>query len=265
MSTFIIAILSITLIGAICAALLSIAAKVMHVAVDPRITQVNELLPGTNCGACGFPGCAGYASAIVEEPSTKTNLCPPGGASVASQISEIMGVAGEEVVSKVAVLHCGGDNEAQQKKMDYTGIPTCIAATGVYRGENACGYGCLGYGDCLDVCPENAICMVNGLARINRNLCTGCGLCVAACPHKLITIQNSDSQTLIACNNIEKGAVSRKKCTKSCIACTRCSRECPKEAIVVENNLAKIDPEKCDDCGHCVTTCPTKCILSYKS
>ena len=264
MNTLIIAIVSITLIGAFCAALLSVASKVMHVEVDPRITRLNDVLPGTNCGACGFPGCAGYAAALVEEPATKVNLCPPGGASVVSQISDIMGVAGEEAISKVAVIHCGGDNHAQKKKMDYTGIPTCMAATGVHRGENACGYGCLGYGDCLDVCPENAICMVNGLARINRNLCTGCGLCVTACPHQLITIQNSKEKTIVACNNIEKGAVARKKCSQSCIACTRCAKECPQEAIVVENNLAKIDGEKCDDCNHCVTLCPTKCIVQLE-
>jgi len=264
MNTIIIAIISITLIGACCAALLSVAAKVMHVAVDERITQINALLPGTNCGACGFPGCPGYASAIVEDPQVKTNLCTPGGDAVVSGISEIMGVDGEATVSKVAVLHCGGDNDTQKRKMEYTGIKTCIAATGVHRGENACGYGCIGYGDCLAVCPVDAICMVNGLARINRNLCSGCGLCVPACPHKLIRIQNKDSKTIIACNNIEKGGVARKKCTKPCIGCMRCAKECSEGAIVIENNLAILDLEKCTDCGHCVDLCPTKCIVSYE-
>jgi len=263
MDTILIAVFSITLIGVVCAAILSLASKIMHVAVDERIKKINLALPGTNCGACGFPGCGGYASALVEDSAVKGNLCTPGGATVVAQISEILGKENEEAASKVAVIHCGGDAGTQNKKMTYTGIPTCYAAATVFCGENACAYGCLGYGDCKLACPSDAICIANGLAIVNRAICTGCGLCVSACPHKIISIQNSESKTHIACSNIEKGAVVRKKCTKCCIGCGRCVRECPENAVIVENNLAKIDCEKCTDCGHCAGICPTKCIQVF--
>ncbi|MCL2284867.1 MAG: RnfABCDGE type electron transport complex subunit B [Firmicutes bacterium] len=260
MHTVLIAVLLITVIGIVCAAILSIASKIMYVAVDERVTKINAALPGTNCGACGFPGCAGYASALIENSETKSNLCTPGGADVVAQISAVLGIESEAVASKVAVILCGSDADTQTKKMTYTGIQSCYAAATVFCGESACAYGCLGYGDCKLVCPFDAICVTNGLARVNRNLCTGCGLCVAACPHKIISIQNGESKTHVLCSNIEKAAAVRKKCTKCCFGCGRCMRECPEKAVVVENNLAKIDYEKCTDCGHCVGICPTKCI-----
>lgn len=260
MDTVLIAISSITIIGAVCAAILSTASKIMHVEVDERIAKTNAVLPGTNCGACGFPGCAGYASALIEDFNTKSSLCTPGGAVVAAQISEILGIKGEAAVSKTAVVHCGGDADAQNKKMTYTGIQTCYAAATVFCGESACAYGCLGYGDCKFACPSDAICMINGLASINRVLCTGCGLCVAACPHKIIGVRNDEFKTYISCSNIEKAATVRKKCAKCCLGCGKCVRECPEKAIVVENNLAKIDCGKCTNCGHCAAICPTGCV-----
>ena len=262
MDTVLIAIVSITVIGAVCAALLSFASKIMYVAVDERIAKINASLPGTNCGACGFPGCAGYASALIENPATKSNLCTPGGAETVKKISEVLGIEGEASVRKVAVVHCGGDQNTQNKKMDYRGIKTCYAAATVFFGEGACAYGCIGYGDCGVVCPEGAICMVDSLARVNPNLCTGCGICIKACPNRLITVENSRIKTHIACRNIEKAAAARKKCSKCCIGCGRCVRECPEKAILVDNNLARIEYEKCTDCGHCVGICPTKCIVS---
>ena len=263
MNGIIVAISSVTVIAAACAALLCIASKVMYVKVDERIEKIQEALPGSNCGACGFPGCSGYAEALVTGEGVKSNLCPPGGADAIKRISEILGVEAEAAVRLVAVVHCGGDSAAQNKKMCYTGIQTCYAAKQVFCGESACAYGCLGYGDCKIVCPENAICMENGLARINRNLCTGCGICVKACPNKIIAIESGDRKTVIACSNIEKAAAARKRCTKCCFGCGKCMRECPEKAIVIENNLAKIDNEKCTDCGHCAETCPTKCVQVF--
>jgi RnfABCDGE-type electron transport complex B subunit len=264
MDTVIIAVSSVTIIGAVCAALLSIASKVMHVVVDERITKIQEVLPGSNCGACGFPGCSGFATAIVKDPSVKSNLCTPGGAEVVKQISAIMGVEGEAAVSKVAVVRCGGDTEVRQKKMDYTGIQTCYAATNLaFAGEAACSYGCFGYGDCKAVCPVDAICIENGLARISMNRCNGCGMCVKACPNKIISIENGAIKTLVACSNIEKAAAVRKKCAKACLGCGLCVRKCTQEAIVVENNVAKIDYGKCTDCGVCSEACPTKCVKVF--
>ena len=260
MDTVIIAIISITAIGAVAAAVLSVASKIMHVAVDERMTKISAALPGTNCGACGYPGCAGYASALIENADVKSNLCTPGGAEVVGKISEILGKDGEAAESKYAVVHCGGDADAQQKKMEYHGIKTCYAAATVFCGEGACAYGCIGYGDCALVCPEDAVCIDNGLARINPIRCTGCGLCVKACPHHIISVEKTASKTHIICSNIERGAAARKRCTKCCIGCGKCARECPEKAIHMENNLARIDYQKCVGCGHCAEICPTTAV-----
>jgi len=254
------AILYVTLIGAACAAVLCVASKLMAVEVDERVAKMLECLPGSNCGACGYPGCEGYAVALVGGTGVKTNLCPPGGPEAVQQLSAILGVEAEALTRKLAVIRCRGDLNTQQRKMDYAGIKTCVAAKAVFSGEGACAFGCLGYADCQVVCPSDAVCMENGLARIHPINCTGCGLCVKACPNKLITIEDGSAATIVLCENLEKGAVVRKKCSKACIACRKCEKECPAKAIVVVDNLAKIDPEACTGCGHCVEICITGCV-----
>jgi len=265
MNGIIFAVVSVTALGTICAIILNVASKLMYVKVDERITRLTEAMPGANCGACGYPGCSGYASALVENSSVKPNLCTPGGAALLAKISEILGIEAGSIEQKIAVVHCMGDNSAQQKKMEYKGFPSCTGAKQLFGGQPSCSFGCLGFGDCQAVCPANAICMENGLAHIIKNLCTGCGLCVKACPNKIITIENANMPVVVACKNIEKGAVVRKKCTYGCIACTKCVKECPEGAIVIEENLAKIDYAKCKfvhdkGCGKCVEVCMTKCI-----
>jgi Na+-translocating ferredoxin:NAD+ oxidoreductase RNF subunit RnfB len=266
MDIIVTAAVSVTAIGIACAAVLSIASKLMAVNVDEHIAQILEGLPGTNCGSCGFPGCGGYAKALAANPpgssskGVKGNLCTPGGAPVAEHISAVMGIKAEKVTLKYAAIHCRGDSVAQKKKMDYTGIESCAAAKQLFGGEWSCAFGCLGFGDCQKACPSNAVCMENDLARINTKLCTGCGLCVRTCPNKLIEIINIDKSVYILCKNTEKGAITRKKCTCGCISCGKCVRECPAAAITIEDNLARIDYEKCTRCGHCADVCVTKCI-----
>ena len=148
--------------------------------------------------------------------------------------------------------------------MNYFGVQSCAAAYRHYGGQNACPYGCLGYGDCKDICPSNAICMQDGIARIITSKCTGCNLCVKICPSKLITLECASVPVIIACNSIEKGAVVRKKCSVGCIACTKCVKECPDAAITMVNNLAVIDYGKCSGCGKCVDVCITKSIRFVK-
>ena len=259
MDTNIIAVFSVTAIGVISAAVLCVASKIMYVKSDEALNKMLEGLPGTNCGACGFTGCSGYAKALLSDPSVKNDLCTPGGDSVLKMISRILGVEAGKFTKKTAIVHCLGDNKAQQKKMDYKGLQSCEAAKRLYGGEGACAFGCLGYGDCLAVCPDHGICMENSLARINTN-CTGCGLCVKACPNNLITIEDVSLPVFIACNNIERGALARKKCLRACLGCGKCMRECPEKAITVEDNLARIDHEKCRGCGHCVDICVAKCM-----
>ena len=250
----------VTIIGLICAVALCTASKFMGVPVDENVEKLTEALPGSNCGACGYVGCADYATALASGNDVKPNLCIPGGADTAKQLGEILGVDAGDVAAKLAVIHCRTDCEALQMNTDYDGIKTCTAAKQLFNGEGACAFGCLGFGDCQVVCPSEAICMDTGFAQIRTELCTGCGLCMKACPHRLITVEDARAATVVLCKNLEKGALARKQCAYACIACRKCSKECPAGAITVEDNLASIDYEKCEQCGHCVETCPTKCI-----
>ena len=258
MGSIVFAIAAVTVIGALCAVMLSIASKVMAVEVDERVERLREILPGANCGACGQAGCDGYAAALAE--GAKANLCTPGGPEVARRLSEALGVVFEDVATKVAVLRCRGDCTVREDKMAYVGVHSCVAARQLFGGQSACAYGCIGFGDCAKACPNGAIRIINGIARINTAVCTGCGMCAGTCPNKLITVESDTIKTVVGCSNPEGGAAVRKVCKQGCIACGRCQRECPAEAILIEGNLAKIDYAKCNGCGHCAEICPTKCI-----
>ncbi|MCL2601827.1 MAG: RnfABCDGE type electron transport complex subunit B [Treponema sp.] len=265
MNTIFIAVFSVTIVGASCAIMLCIAAKVMHVHVDERLELLHEIMPGVNCGACGYPGCTAYAEAMLSNSSVKTNLCTPGGADVAAKVSAVLGIEAESVEKKIAVVRCSGDCQSHERKMEYSGIQSCQAAKHLFGGEGACAFGCIGYGDCKVVCPTGAICIEDSLARVIPELCTGCGLCVKACPNDLITIESSTAPVAVLCSSIEKGAIVRGKCSSGCIACTKCVRECPERAITIEENLAIIDYNKCIGCEHCVDVCITKCIRGIKA
>ena len=259
-SIIIIAVCSVTAIGAVCAAILCIVSKVMYVKEDPRLEKILECLPGASCGACGFPGCSGYAKALLYDPNVKTNFCTPGGETVLKNLSKILGVEAGEFERIAAIVHCRGGRETHRRKIDYAGIESCEAAKQLFGGEGACAFGCIGYGDCKAVCPNNAICMVDGLARINVKNCTGCGLCVRICPNNLISLENINTPVFVLCKNTEKGAIVRKKCTSACLGCGKCARECPVQNIVIENNLAKIYYETCTGCNRCAEVCVTGCI-----
>ncbi|MFB0920678.1 MAG: RnfABCDGE type electron transport complex subunit B [Oscillospiraceae bacterium] len=261
MNGVILAIVSVTAIGVICAVMLAVASKVMAVKEDERFPVVRECLPGANCGACGYAGCDGYAHALVDGEGVKTNLCVPGADSVAKKLSEVLGVAFEDVVEQVAVIKCRGDCKVTSDKMDYQGIESCKAAKLLFGGTGKCTFGCMGFGDCAAVCPNDAICIENGIAHVNTRLCVGCGMCASVCPNKLISIMPDVEKMLVTCSNTEKGAVTRKACSHGCIACKKCEKECPVGAITVENNLSHIDYDKCTNCGHCAEVCPTKCII----
>ena len=262
MDSIFIPVFSLSTLGVICAVVLVIAAKLMFVKVDERLEKLTNTLPGVNCGACGYPGCAGYATALIKGEAMP-NCCLPGGPSVMAKLSSILGVEAGSIEKKSAIVHCRGDCNSQQKKHDYKGIQSCEAASQLFAGEGACAFGCLGYGDCQVVCPAHAICLENGLARIDPRLCTGCGICVKTCPKSLISLEKAGIAVSVLCKNIEKGAVVRKKCSKGCIGCGKCVKECPDGAIVMENNLAVIDYEKCSGCGHCAEVCVTNSIIRH--
>lgn len=260
MNGIVIAISSVTVIGIICAAILAVASKIMEVKEDERFPAVRECLPGANCGACGYAGCDGYAHALIDD-GAETNLCIPGGDAVSRKLSEVLGVEFEDVVEKVAVIKCKGDCNVTSDKMDYQGIESCAAANLLFGGIGKCTFGCMGLGDCAKICPQNAICIENGIAHVNTRLCTGCGMCVSACPNHLISVMADIEKVLVTCSNTDKGALTRKACSHGCIACHKCEKECPTGAISIIDNLAQIDYNKCVYCGHCVEVCVTGCIM----
>ena len=251
-------------IGLVCAIILVLAAKFFAVSEDETEKQIRECLPGANCGACGYAGCDGYAKALAEskdgEP-IKANLCIPGADAVAKQIAEILGVEFEDVIEQVAVIHCYGDCEHTAHKMDYVGIRSCEAAKTMYGGEGKCTFGCIGLGDCVKVCPQDAICLENGMAHIDTRKCIGCGLCVRTCPRGIISLMADVESVLVTCNNKDKGAVARQKCSNACIGCKKCEKNCPTGAIKVVDNLATIDYSLCTKCEECAKNCPVGCIL----
>ncbi len=257
------ALIVLVIIALICAIVLTLAATFFAVPVDERAAAVRDCLPGANCGACGYSGCDGYAAALSEGKTDNPSLCTPGGAGVAAQISEIMGLAAGDVEAKVAHVACNGSCcTPNDRKFVYDGIKSCAAAKMSYSGDTACSFSCLGYGDCIAVCPENAIRInpENGVAEVDPVKCIGCGLCAKACPNHIIHIVNESTRVVVKCSSHDKGAVTRKACSNGCIGCMKCQKTCPEGAIKVENNLAVIDYDKCTGCGACHDVCPVKCI-----
>ncbi len=260
MEGYIIPVVLVCVVGIAAGVILTIAAKVMYVPVDERVTQCLEALPGANCGGCSFAGCSDYANAIVENGSP-VNMCPVGGAAVAAVLAKIMGVDAGSAEPQVAIVRCGGFGDKTSKILEYDGVPTCKANKSMYNGAGACGHGCLGYGDCVSACNFNAIGIVNGVAWVDRENCVGCGACTKACPNGLITLVPKSNLVYVACSSTDKGAVTRKACTAGCIACRKCEKTCKFDAIHIENNKAVIDPEKCKNCGMCAKECPDGSII----
>ena len=255
----IVAFITVASIGLIAGILLAIISHLFKSEEDSRLTAVRACLPGYNCGACGYRGCDDYAAAIAKGEA-KANLCIPGGTATTSELAALLGVTVGKAAEMTAFVHCNGTCEATEKKAVYDGVHTCKAAAMIYGGPNTCTYGCLGYGDCADVCPSKTICIEDGIARIDPNGCVGCGLCARTCPKHLISIIPKGTTTAVMCNNSNKGAEARKACTNACIGCKKCEKTCETGAITVTDNLAKIDYEKCNGCGACVENCPTHCL-----
>ena len=256
MGTIVLPALIVAAVGLIAGIILTIAAKLMFVPVDERVAAIEEVLPGANCGACGFAGCSDYAKALGNDADVSTSLCPVGGAAVASQIAEIMGVAGGDVDPKIAMVMCKGTLEATRQIEELDRIHSCKSAKMFYGGNWACPYGCLGMGDCADVCQFDAIRVVDGVAQIDREKCVGCEACMKACPNHIIQMVGKKNLFVVACQSKAKGAQTRKACTAGCIGCMKCQRECPADAIKIENFVSKIDYDKCVGCGHCADICP---------
>lgn len=247
-------------IAVICAVILTLTSHFFSVPVDETEEKVRECLAGANCGACGYSGCDGYAKALADGSCTKTNLCTPAGDPAAKQISEILGVEAEDVIEQVAYVACNGNCHALPKRYTYQGPRSCKIANMNYAGDKMCTYACLGYGDCANICPKEAITVVNGVAVVDSKKCIGCGLCAKTCPKKMIHMISDVERVIVACSNHDKGAFTKKTCSNGCIGCGLCKKNCSADAITIENNLAVIDYEKCVKCGKCAEVCPVGCL-----
>ncbi len=238
---------------------LSIASRIFSVKEDPKKTAVFELLPGANCGACGFAGCEVYAQFLVDGDfqSFKCTVATP------ETIKKISALLGKEIgitEKKVAVIYCKGGTECKNK-FTYFGVETCESANLIFGGNKTCKYGCLGLGDCVRVCPFGAITYeLYNVPVIDENKCTGCGLCVNTCPKKIISLVPVKYNVHIRCSSKDTGSYVRQICKTGCIACGICVKTCPVKAIEITENFAKIDYNKCTVCGLCVERCPTNTI-----
>lgn len=245
--------------------ILAVASRIFAVKEDPRKDLLLEVLPGANCGACGFAGCSAYADAVIAG-TTVIGVCPVGGAAVAEKMGSIMGVADVgPVVRQVAMVRCNGHGKNHQL-YQYEGIRDCLAASRVAAGGPlACQYGCLGFGSCAKVCDFGAITIEdNSCAVVDMEKCVGCLKCVNACPRNLITIVPYGTDVCVKCSSHDKGVDTRAVCDGGCIGCSLCVKACPNGAIWVENNLASIDYNKCTSCGACIEKCPQHLICRTK-
>lgn len=270
MNFILIAVIVLGGIALVSAVVLYVCSKKFAVHEDPRLAQVAEILPGANCGGCGYPGCSGMAAALVkgaDAGSLDGLYCPVGGAGVMGQVADLLGMAVANTEPKVAVVRCNGTCEMRPRIAEYSGLRTCTAMNSCSAGETACGYGCLGCGDCVKACAFGAITMnpETGLPEVDEEKCAGCGACAKACPRHVIELRKKGlkgRRVYVRCVNKDKGAAAMKACKAACIGCGKCEKECKFDAITIENNLSYIDPDKCRMCRKCVEACPTHAIVA---
>lgn len=265
MNTLIFTILTLCILGIVAAVVLYFVAQKFKVEEDPRIDDVEKMLPGANCGGCGFAGCRAFATAMVENDDILNLYCAVGGADCMSRIAGYLGKAAPTKEPLVATVRCGGTCEKRPRTNTYVGASSCAVVSSLYVGETGCSYGCLGYGDCVAVCAFDAI-HINpetGLAEVDPDKCTACGACVKACPKGVIELRKKwpkNRAIYVSCVSKDKGAAVMKACKAGCIGCGKCFKVCEFGAITIENNLAFIDSTKCRLCRKCVGECPTGAI-----
>ena len=257
-------VLAIVSMGVLCflfAFLLAVADKRLRVEEDPRVQKILEVLPGANCGGCGFPGCSAYAEHVVAGDASVMG-CAPGGPDVAAQIAAVMGVDAGSAEKQVAVVLCHGGIKEAVRSAVYDGVKTCRSANLIAGGGKLCLYGCMGYGDCVTACPFDAIHINDNLLPVvDPQKCTACGKCVEACPHNLIELHPISHTMFVFCKSQDKGPAVKKACSVGCIACRLCVKNSPVEnGIIMDGNLASIDHAICPPSEVVVEKCPMNTI-----
>lgn len=261
-ATIIKAVIAMAGMALVLGAILAVASIRFHVEVDEKVQYIWDILPGANCGACGFPSCEAAAEGIAKG-DIPINACMAGGQDIANKIAEIMGQeAAEGAEPMIAAAKCGGGKGKVKMRYRYEGIDNCHAAQIVVGGPLMCNYGCLGYGDCVQACPFDALEIAEDkLPRVDKEKCTACGICVTTCPRDIMALIPTKADVVVKCSSKDKGKTVKAACKVGCIACKACEKACEPEAIKVIDNLAVIDYEKCENRKACVEKCPTKCIV----
>lgn len=243
--TILLAALTLLGLGVVVSIVLGVANKAFHVPVDLRLEKVNAALPGANCGACGYVGCADYGEAVVMKGEA-VDKCPVGGAEVIQKVSSIMGVEVDEAFPVRPIVHCAATTAQRLKQTPYHGEQTCHAAN-LVSGIQGCVYGCLGLGDCVVVCDYDAIHIIDGVAVIDYVKCIGCGACVKACPRNIISQVPFKADRILAvqCANKDFGKEVQEVCEVGCTGCKSCARANP-ELVTIVDNLPVFDYTKYD-------------------
>jgi len=256
---------TISSVGVVAAVILYWASQKFKVFEDPRIEEVNDVLPAANCGGCGFPGCGNFADACVKADSLDDLYCPVGGNDCMTAVADVLGKTVIEKDRQVAVVRCSGAPKFRPRITQYDGADNCTVAANLFGGETGCTNGCLGLGECVDACEFNAIHMnpITGLPEVTEANCTGCNGCIVACPKDIIELRpvgKKSKRIYVSCINTDKGGSAKKACSVACIGCSKCLKVCPHDAIEVKSFLAYIDPIACKLCRKCIVECPTDAI-----
>ena len=265
MNPLVLTVLTLGLLGVLLAVILYFVAQKFKVEEDPRIDEVEKMLPGANCGGCGFAGCRAMSEALVKNDNIDSLYCPVAGGDVMKSIAGYLGKSAAEKAPMVATMLCGGTCQKRPKVNHYDGALSCAVVNTFYVGETGCAFGCIGYGDCVQACKFGAMTLnaETGLVEIDPDKCTACGACVKTCPKGLIELRKKwpkNRAIYVACRSKNRGSVVMKACKAGCIGCGKCAKACPFEAITIDNYLAYIDPNKCKLCRKCVNECPTGAI-----
>lgn len=255
--------ISVGALGAILGLGLAIASRALAIKKDEKLEQLENALPGLNCGACGYAGCSSYAEALLGDETDLTK-CSPGGSETAKELARLLGQSVEvSAEKKVAQVHCRGGRTKAKQQYQYSGIQDCNAAYLLYKGDKECKFGCIGLGSCIEVCPVDAIDYDDeGLVWVSKEKCIACGKCIDVCPTGVMKWIPYDADYMVACSSTDKGGAVKKYCEVGCIGCKLCEKKAPEGGFTVENFLARIDYTQNGDREPARQACPTKCIIS---
>lgn len=262
-------IVTLFVLGFVAAALLGVSSRLLAVEEDPRVEAVVGVLPGANCGGCGFAGCENYAQAVVNDPNVPANLCVAGGEEAGINVGNLTGKSVAAMEPQISFRRCEKVEGKVAVRFQYQGMPSCAAAAllATGQGTDQCRHSCLAHGDCIKVCPFDALYLRDGLIRVNPARCTGCGQCTKACPRNILEVIPRRARVMVCCSSKDKGKVVMEICEAGCIQCLRCKRKCPAGAISIVDGRVHVDQKLClsygEECGQaCVEACERHILRS---